>query len=117
MHRKSLAVSNQRRSGSDTRGIRLDGLERVLLGDHTSGDHSPAKVGHFCAKPLMLLIYLGGLKLPCIDSAQLQKWGWTPHSQRGQVAGGDCRQHCQGRGRYSGRENLDFGSCSQNQLN
>lgn len=75
MHQRSLAGSDRSRLGSDTGGIRLNGLEQVLLGDCTAGDHSPAKVGHFCTKPLMFLIYSGGLKLPCIDSARRQKWG------------------------------------------
>lgn len=43
--------SDRSRPGSDTGGIRLDGLEQILLGDHTAGNHGPAKVGHFCTKP------------------------------------------------------------------
>lgn len=118
MHQRSLAGSDRSRSGLDTGGIRLDGLEQVLLGDHTAGDHGPAKVGRFCTKPLTLLIYSGGLKLPCIDSARRQKWGWPPYSQRGQVAGGDFAGGTAraGEGTRGGRTQL-FRSCSQNQLN
>lgn len=51
MHRRSLAGSDRSRPGSNTGGIRLDGLEQVLLGDHAARDHGPAKVGRFCTKP------------------------------------------------------------------
>lgn len=88
MHWGSLAESDWSRLGSDTGEIRLDGLEQVFLTDHTTRDYSPAKVGRFCTKPLTLLTYSGGLKLPCIDSARRQKRGWPPYSQRGQGAGG-----------------------------
>lgn len=107
MHQRSPAGRDQSRPGSHTGGIRLDGLGTGIT--RRSGDHGPPKVGCFCTKPLTFLIYLGGLKLPCIDSARRQKWGWPPHSQGGQVAGGDCRWHCQGRGGHSGRENPAFG--------
>lgn len=93
----------------DTGGIRLDRLEQILLGDQTAGDHSPTEVGRFCTKPLTFLTYLGGLKLPCIDSAQRQKQGWGPYSQRGQVAGGlqvalpgQGRAHGEGEPSFSG---------------
>lgn len=107
MHQRSLAGRDQSRPGSHTGGIRLDGQRTGIT--RRSGDHGPPKVGCFCTKPLTFLIYLGGLKLPCIDSARRQKWGWPPHSQGDQVAGGDCRWHCQGRGGHSGRENPAFG--------
>lgn len=59
--------------GSHTGGIRLDGLRTGIT--RRSGDHGPSKVGCFCTKPLTFLIYLGGLKLPCIDSAQEAEMG------------------------------------------
>lgn len=91
-------------------GYRRNQLEGLRTGiTRRSGEHGPPKVGCFCTKPLTFLISLGGLKLPCIDSARRQKWGWPPYSQGGQVAGGNCRWHCQGRGGHSGWENLAFG--------
>lgn len=116
MQRRSLAGSNQSKSGLDTGGIRLDGLEQVSLGDHTAGDLSPTEVGRFCTKPLTLLIYLGGLKLPCIDclEAETELASLFPERPSGRgTAGGTAKS---GEGTWGGRTQL-FRSCSQNQLN
>lgn len=95
MHWRSLAGSDWSRPGSDTGGIRLDGLEQVFLGDYTARDHGPAKVGRFCTKPLTLLMYSGGLKLPCIDCSEAETGlaSLCPERPRGRegIAGSTAR--------------------------